>query len=83
MKRLVYNCRNRLVVSFNDDFSTINEIVKFLACKCRSEQFFLDLRVSRFVFCESTRGIGHRVPILMVYSTKATLRGIDRQRNRL
>ena len=83
MKRLVDNCSKRLVVSFNVRFSTVDEIMKFLTCKCRTEEFFLDFRISGFDFRKSARGIGHRVPILQASNTKTTLRGIDRERNRL
>ena len=41
------------------------------------------LCVSNFGCSESAPDIGHRVPILKAYHTKATLRGIQRERNKL
>ena len=32
MKRLVYDCRKRFVISFNDCFPTIDETMNSLAC---------------------------------------------------
>ena len=46
MKRVVDNCSKRLVVSLNDGFSNVDEIMKFLTCKCRTEEFFPDFRIS-------------------------------------
>ena len=45
LKRLVYDCCERFVISFNMDFPTIDEIMK---CCCK--QFLLDLCILIFSF---------------------------------
>ena len=48
MKGLAYDCCDRLVIGFDSNLPTVDEIMVFSACKCGRKQFFLDFCISSF-----------------------------------